>query len=78
MGVKNNMKMIDTLDVLRRIEEIVADDFSADIEWDLSFGKLETEKEKILAEKLGKVYMLAHAWNPSNGCYSVHDDWRKT
>lgn len=27
--------------------------------------------------KLGRVYELAHAWNPTNSCFGAHSDWRK-
>lgn len=62
--------------VLRRIEEIVSDDFCADMECDLMFGTLKTEKEKLMAEKLGKVYMLSHAFG-DHPCHASHDDWRE-
>ena len=61
---------------LQRIEDIVSDDFSHDAEFNLVMGRL-TEKEKVFAEKLGKIYMIVHALNPNHSCYSVHGDWRK-
>ena len=68
---------IDSLSAMRKIEDIVSDDFSSDIEYDLAFDRLKTEKEKIMAEKLGEIYKLAHAWNPDHECFAVHTDWRK-
>jgi len=64
-------------DVIDYIESIVNDDFCGDIEYDLAFGRLTTDKEKEMAEKIRQIYMVSHAWNSKNSCYKVHGDWRK-
>ena len=64
------------LDVLTQIENIVSDDFCADMEWDLYACRLTTEKVRVMARKLGEVYKLAHSNNPNHSCYPVHEDWR--
>ncbi len=64
--------------VIAAIDRLAGDEFCADLEFRLAFHpeKL-TSTEKEAAEKLGRIYILAHAFNRSNSCYSVHESWRK-
>ena len=65
------------METIEIIERIVSDDFSADMECDLAFDRLTTEKEKIMAKKLGEIYKIAHSANKNHSCYAVHDNWRQ-
>ena len=61
---------------LEKIEEIVSDDFCYDIESCLAgMNKPSlTEREKRMAERLSKVYKIAHAY--SGHCGNKHNDWK--
>lgn len=63
------------LKVLTKIEEITSDNFCHDLEFDAFKNRL-NKKEKIMSEKLSKIYRLSHSWNHNNSCYGVHSDWR--
>lgn len=62
------------LDVIRAIEKIVSDDQCGDWEWDLFKERFKTDTEKAMAEKIGKIYTLAHAH--SRTCGNPHEGWR--
>jgi hypothetical protein len=68
--------------VIAAIESIVGDDFCADLECGIEFA---TDEEKLsplwpqlkqAADKIGRVYCIAHGWNPNHTCYLRHEDWR--
>ena len=62
---------------IQNIEDIVSDDSCADWEFEFAMDRLTTDKEKEMAKKLGRIYMLAHSNNRSHSCYEVHKSWRK-
>ena len=62
---------------IQNIEDIVSDDSCADWEFEFAIDRLTTDKEKEMAKKLGRIYMLAHSNNRSHSCYEVHKSWRK-
>lgn len=64
-------------EAIAAIEALAADDFCAEAEMELAFRpETLTAKEKIMVEKLGRIYKIAHSYNRNNVCYHVHGDWR--
>ncbi len=66
---------MDLIKILERIENIVSDDLSVEIDMDLANGEL-SGREKQMAQKLVTIYKIAHAHNPNHSCHYVHEDWR--
>ena len=62
--------------VLGAIEMLAGDDFCCDLQWELANKRLRG-RNKEMAERLSKIYRIAHAFNRSHECYSVHKNWRK-
>lgn len=60
-------------DALTRIEELVSSDLLASVECDLYEGRL-VGNEKLLAEVLMDVYMIAHA--NVERCGNQREDWK--
>lgn len=73
---------LSTQNILAKVEAIVSDDFCYELEsdqivgYDKSLRRL-TEREKIMAKKIGQIYRLVHSSNPNNSCYDSHKNWRK-
>lgn len=61
---------------LNAIEKISGDDFCEQVDWDMFKNRLKTEKEKIMANKLLKIYRLSHSHIKTHFCYHVHKNWR--
>ena len=64
------------------IDRLVSDDLSENLEWQLYDKRLENltlsqEDMKILFQKIGVIYRIAHSAIKTHCCYDVHTDWRK-
>ena len=64
------------LAALEAIEEIVSDDFCETAELELFKKRVKDKNLKVAYEKLGKIYKIAHSFNPKHSCYNYHKDWR--
>lgn len=62
---------------LDAIERLVGDDWCSDLEWKSINNEL-TGDEKIMEEKIGLIYQIAHSESPNHSCHHVHSEWRKT
>jgi hypothetical protein len=59
------------------IDHLTGDDFCEELDCEVNLpGKTPTEFQKQVQAKLSQVFRLAHAFNPRNSCYSVHQVWR--
>lgn len=62
--------------VLQAIEDLVADDFCEEMSMRAADGEVFSSEERVMLDKLNRIYRLAHSWNPTHECFPVHSDWR--
>ena len=64
--------------LLEKIESIVGDDASEEMEMKALFcGRVTKKDYKEAVEKLMLIYCIVHGHNKKHSCYHVHADWRK-
>ena len=62
------------LAVIKAIETLVSDDDCAFWEYALATNRLKSKNEDLMAEKIGKIYTLSHAY--AGTCGAGHDEWK--
>lgn len=69
--------MSQELKALQAIEKITGDDFCEELDMLIAFHPEElTSREKTMADKLSKIYRLAHSHDTEASCYDIHAAWR--
>ena len=64
--------------LIDKLELIVADDASVEMEMKAAFsGRITKRDYREAVNKVMRVYQVVHSHNPKHSCYNVHGDWRR-